>query len=307
MNPCLNGGRCVDRPNDFECQCPPGFVGALCQHDVDMCLTRPCANGGACTQLVNDFRCTCAPGFTGRHCTQNVDECRSSPCRNGGTCVDGAGGFECRCSPGFVGLLCETDLLSIIAGGQKPESGVSRAPSVPVRPRLSSSRAATRSGRTLGGGEAVSSVQPLLFVASFGLALPIVFVACALAVWIHRRRRRRRQRAAAVAAAERPVDRLNNRRTPQTTTTTRLTTLGDDCRPTTTVDDRLKLVADYSTCDVERPRPEKNRQRDCHNETGPAHHHHLHVDHLCFRKLCHSGCSADSVWYTHGSAAILHW
>ena len=258
---------------------------------------------------MNDFRCTCAPGFAGRYCTRNVDECLSSPCRNDGTCVDGAGGFECRCPPGFIGLLCETDLLSLIGADRKRQPSVaepSPPPSVPARPRVSSSKAATRS--VVGGSrEAMSSVQPLLLVASFGLALPIVFVACAFAVWIHRRQRRRHQRAAAVAAAERPLDGLNNQRPPQT----RLATINDDSyRPTTTAtttDDRLKFVAaDYDTCLEERARPEKNRQRDHHNETGQPHHHRP-VDHHCHRKHSHGGCSGDSVWYTHGSAGIVHW
>ena len=311
VNPCLNGGSCVDRPNDFECQCPAGFAGALCQHDVDECLARPCANGGACTQLVNDFRCTCAPGFTGRYCTQNVDECNSSPCRNGGSCVDGVGGFECRCSPGFVGLLCETDLLTLIGAGHKRLPAVadpSRPPSVAVRPRVASGKAAPRSSQPIGGGsmKVVSSVQPLLLVASFGLALPIVFVACAFAVWVYRRQRRRLQRAAAVAAAERPVDVFNNQR-PPTSTTTRLATIDNNSHqltPTTTEDDRSKFVVDCDNFAEDRVRPEKNRQRDRHKDTGQPH---RHLDHSCCRELYCSGCIGDSVWYTHGSAGIVHW
>ena len=29
--PCRNGGRCVPRLNDFDCQCTAGFDGKLCQ------------------------------------------------------------------------------------------------------------------------------------------------------------------------------------------------------------------------------------------------------------------------------------
>lgn len=259
---------------------------------------------------MNDFRCTCAPGFAGRFCTENVDECRSSPCRNDGTCVDEAGGFHCRCSPGFEGLFCEIDLLSFHAAGRDSRPAVtkpSRTPLIRVRTPLSSGKSSPRGSQTVGGGssDAVSSVQPLLLVASFGLALPIVFVACAFAVWIHRRRRRRRQRAAAVAAAERPVEGLNNQR-PTTTTTSRLATTGDDdYRPatTTTTDDRSMFVVDYDSCGGDRVCMEKNLQRYAHLHTRC----HSAVDNLCHNELCHRCCSGDAVWYTHGSAGIVHW
>lgn len=33
-NPCLNGATCVDRLNQFQCVCVPGFSGKLCESNV---------------------------------------------------------------------------------------------------------------------------------------------------------------------------------------------------------------------------------------------------------------------------------
>lgn len=29
--PCLNGGECIDRVNNFTCTCPAAFTGTLCE------------------------------------------------------------------------------------------------------------------------------------------------------------------------------------------------------------------------------------------------------------------------------------
>jgi len=224
INPCLNGGQCIDRPNDFECRCRPGFVGALCQDDIDECLARPCANGATCRQLVNDFRCTCAPGFTGRYCTENINECASLPCRNGGTCIDGVASFDCRCPVEFVGVVCETAVASLqpdvewrpVAKRPKSEfQSATDAVSSPSGGRSKSERILLdRIDTDNDGGAAATfnAVQPILLVASFGLALPIVFVACAFAIWIHRRRALIRLRAERDRHAAQPEAALNNLR-----------------------------------------------------------------------------------------------
>lgn len=45
------------------------------------------------------FRCECPPGFTGPLCQHNLNECESSPCVHG-ICVDQEDGFRCFCQPG---------------------------------------------------------------------------------------------------------------------------------------------------------------------------------------------------------------
>lgn len=63
--PCVNGGVCVMRGDSYKCACAKGYVGKLCEIDVDECSSSPCQHGGTCSDYVNDFACSCAEGFTG--------------------------------------------------------------------------------------------------------------------------------------------------------------------------------------------------------------------------------------------------
>lgn len=49
------------------------------------------------------LRCECPRGFTGPTCDHNVDDCKSVFCQNGGTCIDGAANYTCVCAPGYRG------------------------------------------------------------------------------------------------------------------------------------------------------------------------------------------------------------
>ena len=106
MNPCQNGGTCVDGINNFTCSCVNGFNGGNCEN-IDNCPTiNPCQNGGKCKNLVNSYVCeNCNPGWTGMHCGQ-TDECWSSPCPSGRVCVDGGNSFSCVCPAWFSGDNC---------------------------------------------------------------------------------------------------------------------------------------------------------------------------------------------------------
>jgi hypothetical protein len=51
-NPCFNGGDCLvifslDKriPNAFDCICPDGWTGDLCELSTNPCLSRPCQHG----------------------------------------------------------------------------------------------------------------------------------------------------------------------------------------------------------------------------------------------------------------------
>ena len=41
--PCLNGGQCVPTESTYQCLCPPGFDGQICELDARICQTQqPC-------------------------------------------------------------------------------------------------------------------------------------------------------------------------------------------------------------------------------------------------------------------------
>ena len=75
LDPCQNGGSCVDGVNTFSCLWLPGFTGDKCQTDMNECLSEPCKNGGTCSDYVNSYTCKCPAGFDGVHCENNIDEC----------------------------------------------------------------------------------------------------------------------------------------------------------------------------------------------------------------------------------------
>ena len=37
--------------------------------DIDDCLTNPCEHNATCIDRVNDFQCLCFPGFTDKNCS----------------------------------------------------------------------------------------------------------------------------------------------------------------------------------------------------------------------------------------------
>ncbi|KAM8946973.1 protein delta homolog 2 [Pelodytes ibericus] len=111
--PCLNGGICQDErgySDTLVCRCLAGYMGRLCETDVNDCLMRPCANGATCHDGVNRFSCECPLGFQGRFCTVNINDCARQPCLNGGRCFDRVGDYECYCTEGFTGKSCEIPL-----------------------------------------------------------------------------------------------------------------------------------------------------------------------------------------------------
>ena len=62
---CPTGQQCFDQIDRYECRCPDGFVGELCDVNVDDCADSPCQNNGTCADSINDYQCICPPGYTG--------------------------------------------------------------------------------------------------------------------------------------------------------------------------------------------------------------------------------------------------
>ncbi|KAI4877768.1 hypothetical protein NFI96_021892 [Prochilodus magdalenae] len=135
--PCLNGGTCLDGVGSFQCLCPDGWQGKLCDQDVDECLSDPCLNGGHCVDLLNDFYCRCSDTWKGKTCQSQVkwflfalcvyvldqrapakrvkpcvtgdSQCDPTTCANGGTCHDHGDSFRCVCPPGWSGSTCSSE------------------------------------------------------------------------------------------------------------------------------------------------------------------------------------------------------
>ncbi|XP_017777386.1 PREDICTED: delta and Notch-like epidermal growth factor-related receptor, partial [Nicrophorus vespilloides] len=103
--PCQNGAKCIGNATAFLCECPRGYTGVLCQHNLNECESSPCVNG-ICVSHDDGYKCFCQPGYTGENCELQYNECQSSPCVNGGTCIDQIGGFTCNCGRGFTGHRC---------------------------------------------------------------------------------------------------------------------------------------------------------------------------------------------------------
>lgn len=67
---CQNSGQCVTDVHfpagggKYLCVCPKGIQGALCDEDVDECLSAPCING-RCVNTANGYTCECPPGLRG--------------------------------------------------------------------------------------------------------------------------------------------------------------------------------------------------------------------------------------------------
>ncbi|XP_072376666.1 protein jagged-2 [Diabrotica undecimpunctata] len=106
INPCENGGTCVDKVNAFQCICIEGWEGALCSINTDDCSPNPCRNNGTCIDGVADFECDCNDGWKGKTCSLKDSHCDHSTCKNGGTCQDLGNTFICRCPPDWEGTTC---------------------------------------------------------------------------------------------------------------------------------------------------------------------------------------------------------
>lgn len=108
-NKCQNGATCIDLIQEYECKCPFGFKGKMCETSVDLCSElKPCKNGAQCRPMSQDYVCTCPLGYTDKNCSTNIDDCVNNICQNGAHCIDGIGQYSCECSIGYSGKYCAT-------------------------------------------------------------------------------------------------------------------------------------------------------------------------------------------------------
>ncbi|XP_041054608.1 protocadherin Fat 4 [Carcharodon carcharias] len=52
----------------FNCICPNGYIGKLCQITLNYCIKSPCLNHGTCVNLPNGYSCRCPFGTSGNEC-----------------------------------------------------------------------------------------------------------------------------------------------------------------------------------------------------------------------------------------------
>lgn len=68
------------------------FAGKMCNINIDECAINPCHNGGTCVDGVNGFTCLCREGFHDTTCQSQLNECLSNPCIHG-HCEDKINGY----------------------------------------------------------------------------------------------------------------------------------------------------------------------------------------------------------------------
>lgn len=59
MNPCENGGRCIDLIGHYKCRCDnTGFEGVNCEIDIDECVVEriTCGDRGICVNTRGSFK-----------------------------------------------------------------------------------------------------------------------------------------------------------------------------------------------------------------------------------------------------------
>ncbi|XP_061620536.1 hepatocyte growth factor activator isoform X1 [Phyllopteryx taeniolatus] len=111
--PCQNGGTCMLVPSGlaFECSCPEGFSGRLCEHkqcyETVHLRHYDAGESWGRIHLRNVEQCTCVGGKI--ECQRaRYTPCRSNPCQNDGTCrmITATGKEVCNCRHSYSGPHC---------------------------------------------------------------------------------------------------------------------------------------------------------------------------------------------------------
>nr|XP_014350693.1 PREDICTED: latent-transforming growth factor beta-binding protein 3 [Latimeria chalumnae] len=119
-NICGEGGRCMNYPGYFTCECYPGYRAKSSRHpfceDINECQEPNICPGGKCKNRPGTYECIpCPPGYTSRagECYGEpirtivytkkvyVDECEDRRLCANGRCMNTKGSYHCHCNLGF--------------------------------------------------------------------------------------------------------------------------------------------------------------------------------------------------------------
>ena len=78
-------------------------MGKHCELRSNLCLVQSCVHG-KCLEQDGGFVCSCDLGYIGELCDEEINECIGVVCQNGASCIDKIGRYECNCSKSFHGM-----------------------------------------------------------------------------------------------------------------------------------------------------------------------------------------------------------
>ena len=70
---------------------------SLClQEEYNECISQPCLHKGVCVDKVNDYHCNCTEGWTGKRCETIIHYCSPDLCMHGATCHEVFKDYFCQ-------------------------------------------------------------------------------------------------------------------------------------------------------------------------------------------------------------------
>lgn len=178
-----------------------------------------CLLTGSCLDKVNDFECRCAPGYQGRMCNEEVNECASSPCVIGhGTCEDLLNDYMCHCSPEYEGRQCQYRLGSAPTSTSTTRT-TTPIPSTPSTPSSTQSKAilatpkagAVKTASEQASGQVELTQPQLILIVCLGSGIPMLLLLVLVSILLYRRCRRRVEDDKSLEARQNQVNSMNNR------------------------------------------------------------------------------------------------
>lgn len=86
---CIHGVCKLDMNGHPRCICNEGFEGPQCSIQMDNCAMNPCHNGGSCIDNVNGYDCKCSQNTKGTHCQIRNEEIKKCVATCGDHYFDG--------------------------------------------------------------------------------------------------------------------------------------------------------------------------------------------------------------------------